>query len=390
MFNILLLLIGIGVVLSELFVISLWIRARWQYKNEQPPSYSPKTCIIVPCKETHEKFKENINAICNQDYKNYMIVFVTDSNEDPAYKELKKIIHNDKKIRIETADFIIGCSGKIAALIKGISLAGDVDVYVFADSDIKPHKNWLRYLVGYLDEKEIGATTGYRWYFAHNVKSYLISTWNLASVLPFLYPVFNYTWGGSTAIKKSVFDKLTISDRWRKGFADDLILTETLKKAGYKIKFVPKCLIENSAGDDTGDFIKWGTRQFTWVKWYYPIEWITSFLRLVGVKILVFIGIVLLFVGYTLPGLLMISTFFLELIYGWQAITTVKKLMFYPKKRIGHSLAYALLMPFAMYIISYNYIASAFTKEIIWSGRKYRKKDALLIKKTNTDEKRVV
>ena len=41
-------------------------------------------------------------------------------------------------------------------------------------------------------------------------------------------------------------------------------------------------------------------------------------------------------------------------------------------------------------IISYNYIASAFTKEIIWSGRKYRKKDALLTKKINTDKKRVV
>ena len=150
-----------------------------------------------------------------------------------------------------------------------------------------------------------------------------------------------------------------------------------MKKADYKIKFVPKCLIENSAGDDTGNFMKWGTRQFTWVKWYYPFEWMTSALRLVGVKVLIIIGIALLFFGYIIPGLLMVSTFFLEIIYGWQAITTVKKLMYYPKERLGSSFGYALLMPIAMYIISYNYIASAFTREIKWSGRKYNKKEAL-------------
>jgi len=375
MLNILLLLFGIGAVFAELLGICLWIKARLQYKKEQPASYFPKTCIIVPCKDTHIKFKENVLALCEQDYNDYEVIFITDSYEDPAYKELKQI--NDHKIRIDIADPIKGCSGKIAALIKGISLAGEVDVYVFADSDIKPHKQWLRNLVGYLHDKEIGATTGYRWYFTNDKKSFLVSTWNLASVLPFFYSIFNYTWGGSTAIRKSVFDELEIADHWRKGFADDLILTETLKKADYKIKFVPKCLIENSVGNDTDNFIKWGTRQFTWVKWYYPIEWIISLLRVVGVKILMLLGIILLFFGYTLPGLLMISTFFLEMLYGWQAITTVKKLMLYPKKRFGHSMIYALLMPIALYIISYNYIASAFTREVIWSGKKYRKKDAI-------------
>jgi len=377
MLNILLLLIGICVILAELLTIGLWIGARRKYKNEQSPSYFPKTCIIIPCKETHKKFKENVHAICNQDYKDYVTIFITDSNKDPAYKELKHIIKNNQKILLKTADSIKGCSGKIAALIKGISLAGDVDVYVFADSDIKPHKNWLKNLVGYLDEKQIGATTGYRWYFANNIKSYLISTWNLASVLPFFSPKFNYTWGGSTAIKKSVFDKLNIADYWKNGFADDLILTETLRKAGYLIKFIPKCIIENSAEDDTGDFLKWGTRQFTWVRWYYPLEWTLSFLRVVGMKVLLFMGIILLMFGFTIPGLLMISSFFLEMIAGWQAIFTIKKLMFYPKKSTGSSLAYILLMPFAMFVIAYNYISSAFTKEVLWCGRKYSKKEAI-------------
>ena len=145
----------------------------------------------------------------------------------------------------------------------------------------------------------------------------------------------------------------------------------------YKIKFVPRCLIENSAGDDTIDFLKWGTRQYTWVRWYYPLEWTISCLRVVLVKVLLFIGIALLILGYNLPGLLMVSSFFLEMILGWQAISTVNKLIYYPKKRTEKSILYSILMPFALFVISYNYLASAIKKEVKWCGRYYTKKEAL-------------
>jgi cellulose synthase/poly-beta-1,6-N-acetylglucosamine synthase-like glycosyltransferase len=382
MIYILLLLIGVAAVFANLLILGFWIKARRLYKNDKPPSFSPKTCVIVPCKETHERFIENVKAICNQDYKDYIVVFITDSENDTAYIQLKSIINNIPKTRLETADFIEGCSGKIAALIKGTILSNDVDVYVFADSDIKPHTQWLKNLVGNLEEKDVGATTGYRWYFTHNLKSYLISTWNLASVLPFFFPSLNYTWGGSTAIKKSLFNELNIAEKWKKGFADDLILTESIKSSGYKIKFVPKCIIENSSGDDTSNFLEWGTRQFTWVKWYYPSAWLKSFVRLAGVKILIFIGIFLLFIGYFIPGLLMISTFLIEIVYGWQAIVTVKKLSFYKKEKLGRSWLYALLMPIALFVNLYNYIGSVVSTEVTWCGRKYRKKDIKRLGKT--------
>ena len=81
---------------------------------------------------------------------------------------------------------------------------------------------------------------------------------------------YNYAWGGSTAIKKELFDKLNIIEEWKTGFSDDLILTNIVKKAGYKIKFIPKCVSESPVDDNVWKFIKWGTRQLTWIKWYYP------------------------------------------------------------------------------------------------------------------------
>ncbi len=369
------LILGILAIMGEIVFLFLWISALWISKKDSFHSYSPKTCVIVPCKGVTKDFSKNIKAICYQNYKDYKIIFVIDSPKDPAYKILKDLLKKNLNVRLEIADFYDTCSGKIAALIKGIETAGDVDVYVFADSDIRPHRDWLRYLVSYLNEKKIGAATGFRWYFPHDLKSSLLSTWNLASISFLFHPMFNYTWGGSTAIKKQLFKELDIENKWKYGFSDDLILTKIVKNAGYKIKFIPKCIVESFDDADIHTFLRWGNIQFTWVKWYYPTIWIISFIGIVGLKILTILGLVLIISGFIIPGLLMLSTIFFEIIYGSLGFVICRKIMWYPKERFGFMLKYALLMPVAFFLISYNFLASLLKNSIIWKDRKYKKSD---------------
>lgn len=367
------LMLGIIAILGEVLLIFSWIGRRWRYRKERITSYLPEAHIIVPCKGTTKNFRENIQAICNQDYRDYKIVFVTDSAKDPAYKELKEIISNYPTARIEISDFIDGCSGKISALIKGVKTADDIDVYVFADSDIRPHKDWLRYLVSYLNEDEIGATTGYRWYSPHDLTSLLLSTWNSTCISSLFSHRVNFTWGGSTAISKKLFDELHIADEWRRGLSDDLILSKAVKDAGYKIKFVPECIVESYGEESIREFMKWGTRQFTMVRWYYPSLWIISFIIVTGLKFLNFLGVFLLLIGFTLPGLLLISPIFLDMIVGWQRHITFKKIMCYPKEKFGSTLAYIGITPIVYFLIAYNIISSLLKNEIEWGGRKYQK-----------------
>ena len=377
MLNIILLLLGGIVVFGEISMIGAWVIARLKYKKEKNSSYTPETCVIVPCKGTDKHFMENMKAIYNQEYKNYKVIFVTDSKKDPAYLKLKDFFGNKPKVEVGISDFIEGCSGKISALIKGIKIAGDVEAYVFADSDIKPHKDWLRLLVSNLDEDGVGATTGYRWFFPCDFKTSLLSCWNMAGGASLFFSSVNFAWGGSTAIKKSVFEKLDIESKWKTGFSDDLILTNTIKKAGYKIKFVPKCIVESPSEESIRSFIRWGTRQLTWVRWYYPLIWTPSVIGITGMKVATCLGFILLIFGFTIPGLLMISTIFFEIICGWQAHLTVKKIMYYPKKRFGSSFSYAMLMPVVFFILAYNNLGSCFKREIKWGGRSYRKSDVI-------------
>lgn len=375
MIYVILLILGLITFSGEIAMILAWIIAYIRYKNDKILNYSPKAAVIVPCKDVDRDFEENILSICNQDYEDYKIIFVTDSKTDPAYKELKKIVGKKENVTITISEFIKGSSGKISALIKGIEKAKEPEVYVFADCDIKPHKKWLKNLVSHLDEEDIGATTGYRFYFPENTQSLILSVWNMACSLSLFFRSSNYTWGGSTAIKKTVFDKLDIINKWKKGFSDDLILTDALRKEKYKIRFVPKSIVKSPPEGNFSYIFKWGARQLTWIKWYYPTMYIVSVVCGIGIKISTILGFILLVYGYTLPGLLMVSTIFLEMITGGVAHYVMKNIMHYPKQMHSSTLPYILLMPLIFFILAYNNLCSLFKNKIKWGGRTYRKKD---------------
>ncbi|UCD13309.1 MAG: glycosyltransferase family 2 protein [Thermoplasmatales archaeon] len=372
-----LIILGIIGILGECYLICLWIFARQKKKKEIPHPYSPSACVIVPCKGFGKGITENLNAFCSQQYPTYQLIFVVDSKKDPIYQHLEQITEKYPHATIRITKSKRSCSGKIAALLTGLESIKPVEVLVFADCDIKPNATWLKNLIAPLHDVTIGASTGYRWYFPTNLKTQLISAWNMATIAFMFYPRYTFAWGGSTAIRKSVFNKLEIKSKWQTAFSDDLVVTTTLKKAGYSIYFQPKCIMESptETQEETSikQFMRWGTRQYTWVRWYYPIFWYGSFIGFVGIKLFTILGICLLIIGYYFPGLLMVSTIFLEIIYGWQGITTFQKTMVYPQQRFSSKIKYALMTPIAFFMIAQNVLASSIKREIPWAGRTYKK-----------------
>ena len=371
------LLIGLLFFLASLVPISLFVLLFLKNKKKQSLDSTYKIAVIVPCKGLGENLEENLTAICDQDFAEYQVIFVVDSSEDPAYPVIEKIVHHVRNARIEFSEKIPEASGKIGALIAGIKTAGPVDVYVFADSDIKPHRQWLAFLVAGLSEDKVGATTGFRWFFPRDRTTALISAWNMASMASLFHPMSNCAWGGSTAIKKELFDRLEIASKWRKGFSDDLILTEVVKKAGYIILFVPSCILESPAETDIKKFMNWGTQQFTWVRWYNPVLWFFSFVGMAILQFIMLLGAILLFTSYWIPGLLMVSPLVFEMIYGLVGILTLRSLMKYPAEKFGSVAPYLLLMPYINILFAYNLLLSSVKKEIKWGGKSYSKKDAL-------------
>ena len=368
-----LIILGVIGVLGECYIISLWILAYQRTKKTTFPPYAPVTCVIIPCKGIEHGFHENIHAFLTQEYPKYKLIFVVDSAEDPAYQYLQHHTMGKLNVHLLLTTPASGCSGKVAALLTGLESVTTPEVLVFADSDIKPDTHWLENIITPLQDQTIGATTGYRWYFPSNLKSLLISAWNMSSIVFMFFPRFTFAWGGSTAIRKTVFDELKIKEKWKHAFSDDLVLTQAVKKAGYTIYLQPKCIIESPPERSIRRFIRWGTRQYTWVRWYYPLFWLGSFFGFIGLQVLIVIGVFLLLFGYYLPGLLFCSILLFEVLYGLLGITILPKTMIYPEDRYHSKLGYAFFTPIVFLLLAQNVLASAVKQEIQWAGRSYRK-----------------
>jgi len=361
--------------LIVLALVCFFVGGYLKHRNEHLPDVHPKVAMIVPCKGQQENLQDNLEAISTQDYPDYRVLFIIDSKDDAAYPTLKKITEKTKNAHIVLTTKLEGCSGKIAALLTGIDHARDAEVFVFADADIHPHHEWLAFLVAPLSKKRIGAVTGYRWYFPTDWTSSVISTWNMATISGLFNPVSTFAWGGSTAITQTLFEQVHLASQWKKGYSDDLILTREVKKAGYQIEFSPLCLVDSPPEKELKKFLRWGTTQFTWVRWYNPVGWSISFVGLIGFTGLPFLGLLFVGIGWTLPGVIMLGLVLTEMLYGGIGIMVLRRLMRYPRSRTQHAYRYVLLMPLAFLLYTYNILASSIKKHILWGGRIYEKKD---------------
>jgi len=345
-----LLAIGILNFAGGILSVFSWIFVRKKYEDSFPTGEDKKVSVIVP-----SKGEIDMRGFENQVYDNYEIIVVVDG-EDEKRKVEKKI--KGKKTRIVISEQYEECSGKNSALLTGVKNA-DGDIFLFADDDIHPHPKWISYMVNPLEN----VTTTYRWYF-HNP---ILCVWNAAIAAVMFYPRFNFAWGGSTAIKREVFEKYDIGEIWKKELVDDLTLTKVMKENGVNIKFVPQAMVESKPEKKV---LKWMNREFAWLRYYFPSLWATALFFNAGLRISNIAGFVFLFID-PLIGVLLLSSLLFDFIRGWQEYATYLHLMEYPKEKFLHPAYHFFLRPLASFIIFYNILTSIFIRKIKWQGREY-------------------
>ena len=141
------------------------------------------------------------------------------------------------------------CGQKIHGLLRAIDELGTgVEFLAFLDSDVRPRNDWLRLLIERLDEilpMTMSAVTGYRWFVPVSPR---LANWLLYSINSSLACLFtarghHLIWGGSWAIRRSVFEQVGMREAWRKQLSDDLVAARVLHAAGLRIKFEPACVV---------------------------------------------------------------------------------------------------------------------------------------------------
>lgn len=403
--------LGLILFLQSLLSFGAALRfARYALRYHRPRAnrYQPKAVVVVPCKGLEHDFEENIRALFAQEYRDYEIIFVTETENDPAYGALSRLIksYSRRPAWLVVAGEAKARGQKVHNLLAAVEMLNSIDrraeVLVFADSDARASRHWLSELVAPLGDKRIGATTGFRWYLpaksaGSNLAALLLSVWN-SSALSLLGERSSFAWGGSTAIRRENFDRLRIKQTWQGALSDDYALSAAIHQSGQRIKFVPPCLVASFADASFADLLEFSTRQMRITHVYSPKVWQVAAISHCLYNLTFWGGMIWLIAGsffgklsFTLAALLT-GIFLLGATTGWIRAVVASQLLAttmpgiqkdwqrsrqknwqkdWQKSLQKNWWAYVLLGPAVSVVYLYNVFASAWNRRIVWRGIGY-------------------
>jgi cellulose synthase/poly-beta-1,6-N-acetylglucosamine synthase-like glycosyltransferase len=352
--------------------------------------FTPFVSVIAPCRGLDQGLHENLAALFLQDYPAYEIIFVTDSSEDPALAVVEGLRREfGAREHVTTHVVIAGDASRSGQKVHNLRAAvketeRKSEAFVFVDSDARPRTLWLRSLVAPLADEQMGATTGYRWFIpaGGGFASTLRAVWN-ASIASALGPRSdkNFCWGGSTAIRRTTFERVRVLDEWRGAVSDDFAMMRALRRARLPIQFVPDCLTASHEDCTWRELLEFTTRQLKITRAYATHFWqVVLYSNLLFV--LIFFGgagLVITRAALDLPFTIPLAFIFTIYALGtakaylrWCAIS-IPLAPHRAELRRG-AFAHLFLWPLASVLYLYNALAALFSRRIKWRGITYELK----------------
>ena len=375
-------------------------------------TFTPFVTVIAPCRGLDDGLEQNLTALLKQDFPEYEVIFVVDDESDPAVEVITQILNRrdagtqreekhdqilssssaSPRLRGEDSVFTkliiapkaVGCAQKIANLREAVLHADDgSQAFVFVDSDARPSPEWLRTLVVPLANESVGAATGYRWFISKNptLASEIRSVWN-ASIASALgrNSNSNFCWGGSTAIRRDVFERVDMREKWVGTLSDDFAVTRVLHEANLPIVFVPQALTASVEDCSWTELLEFTTRQMKITRVYMTKLWVMSMIgSAVFIAVMIAAFLIAIFnknviaVYVSIATLILVSAFSIG--KSWLRLGAVKlalpdydaelKLQFWPHITLW------LITP-AVFL--YNSLAAAFSRRLKWRGITYELK----------------
>ncbi len=359
--------------------------AFFKKETAQPLSdYTPFCSVIIPCRGLDAGLRANLLALFRQNFSAYEVIFAVDSADDRAVGIIEKIINeNPAKSKLTITGIAADEGQKVHNLRKAVlEVSEQSEVFVFVDSDARPDEDWLRNLLAPLQDKNIGATTGYRWFISeeNTFASQLRSVWN-ASIASALGEKTNsnFCWGGSTAIRRQVFEQIGMGEKWRGALSDDFALTRELKRANLPIYFVPQALTACVEDCTLSDFLEFSTRQMKITRIYAPHLWIASFVGSFLFTTIFASNIILLFFlngwHFWITLLFFLIIVALGSAKSWIRLKAVKLILKNYEKELNRSFFWHLILwAITPAIYLYNCVCAFISNQIRWRGIEYRMK----------------
>ncbi len=234
--------------------------------------------VIVPCKGLDLKLHDNLRRIMSQDHPNYEVIFVVDSDDDPACAIIRRVMAECGSVpaRLVNAGRATDTGQKIHNLLAAAAELGPhVTILSFVDSDAKPNRDWLRNLISNLNRPGFDAVTSYRWLVPQRASLGNLILFSLNSAVMGMTATRRRTvlWGGTWAIRRETFERSGLRDVWRGRLSDDLAASTLFDKLRIRVSFEPRCIVISPADYSIGQMWEFLRRQMYMGRWYRARTW---------------------------------------------------------------------------------------------------------------------
>ncbi|MDX1681644.1 MAG: glycosyltransferase family 2 protein [Phycisphaeraceae bacterium] len=304
--------------LIEALVSVLSVRKLWRSfdreaanRPERREAYRPPATVIAPFKGVEPDLPAALDVLCTQDYPEYELICVVDSEDDPAAEVIRAAFerHPDRPARLLVSGPAEDQSQKIHNQLYAIrQLEPEADpeaVWAFADSDAVPDRDWLASLVGPLEHRHNGMTTGYRW-LVPDVQtpsrfwSSIASVINSSVACSYRQYRYSQAWGGAMALRVETAREGDLAGWLEGALTDDYQFTRMCRALDQRVYFVPRALVATPVTFDRPGFWRFARRQYMITRVYnfrlwltalgLLVSWLMALASVVGVMIAVGMG----------------------------------------------------------------------------------------------------
>lgn len=236
--------------------------------------FEPKTVVILCLRGADPQLSDCLAGLLQQDYESWELRIVVDHADDPSLPAVEQFLagkpHSNVTVRV-LENRRQTCSLKLSALSQELDLISDeCEAVVLLDADVMTYPGWLRDMVTPLQNEQIGATTGLRWFIppTDSIGAKVRYLWNLAAVGQMHH--FSIAWGGSLAMRADFIRSASLSDAWTRMVFEDTALAVSLDEAGLELSFVPNAVMANTEAIGCANFVRFAQRQMLNTRLYHP------------------------------------------------------------------------------------------------------------------------
>jgi hypothetical protein len=259
---------------SQAFEHRRYARSR---SNHRPRTFQRRRlALFVPCKGSDADLGANLRPLFEQDYERYEIVFVVESETDPACAIIRQLQQQYPGIgsRLVIAGIATTSGQKVHNLLAATERLPDgVEALVFVDADVCPPRYWLSKLTERLHNSPV--TTGYRAFVPKRptLANLILASIN-GAVVPIMFPGKHHLiWGGSWAIRREVFESSGLREAWQGTLSDDLVAARVMAAGRWHVGAEPTCILPSPLDVDWSAMFGFVRRQLVIGRCYVPLHW---------------------------------------------------------------------------------------------------------------------